>query len=64
MDLGELKDQQRELNRKLLHVREQEVEKALKDFMQIILDGRMPLEIKETSIVESYKATILNIFHM
>ena len=60
--LDELKNQQRELNRKLKTEREIAVEKALRDFMNLILDDRMPMEIKESTMIETYKTTMISIF--
>ena len=60
--LQELKEQHRDLTRKLKDAREAEVEKALRDFMKIILDERMPMEIKEEAIVNSFKRTVISIF--
>jgi hypothetical protein len=61
--LQELKNQQRDLDRKIRNERIIEVEKALRDFMELILDDRMPLEIKQTTMIESYKATMVSIFN-
>lgn len=63
MILQELKNQQRDLDRKIRNERIIEVEKALRDFMELILDDRMPLEIKQTTMIESYKATMVSIFN-
>jgi len=60
--LDELKNQQRELNRKLKTEREKAVEKALRDFMNLILDDRMPMEIKKSTMIETYKTTMISIF--
>lgn len=60
--LDELKNQQRELNRKLKTEREKAVEKALRDFMNLILDNRMPMEIKKSTMIETYKTTMISIF--
>lgn len=60
--LDELKNQQRELNRKLKTEREIAVEKALRDFMNLILDDRMPMEIKKSTMIETYKTTMISIF--
>jgi hypothetical protein len=60
--LEEIKSQYRELSRKQNELQEQEVEKLLNSFMDLILDDRIPLEIRRESLIQSYKSSILNIF--
>lgn len=60
--LDELKQQQRELARKIEEERQKELGKALNDFVDLIIDDRTPLEIKKDVYVESYKSKINNIF--
>jgi len=60
--LEDVKNQFRELLRKQNELQEVEVEKLLKDFIGLILDDRIPLEIKKDSLVSSFKSSILGIF--
>jgi phage/plasmid-associated DNA primase len=60
--LDELKQQQRELTRKIEEERQRNLEKALNDFVDLIIDDRTPLEIKKEVYVESYKSKINSIF--
>jgi phage/plasmid-associated DNA primase len=60
--LDELKQQQRELDRNIEEERQKELEKALNDFVDLIIDDRTPLEIKKEVYVESYKSKINSIF--
>jgi len=61
--IDELKNQKREITRKLKEVREQEIEKAIKNFMKMVLDDSIPLYLKEESIIDSFKSTITDIFN-